>query len=54
LLLTETASPDANILTIQLRQGKPADFRDIAEGIIVHISAKDQPLERIFPPNPKR
>jgi uncharacterized protein YuzE len=40
-----TYSPDADILTIQLRQGKPADSRDIAEGVIVHISAKGQPLE---------
>ena len=40
-----TYSPDADILTIQLRQGKPADSRDIAEGVIVHVSAKGQPLE---------
>ena len=38
-------SPDADVLTIQLRQGKPADSRDIAEGVIVHVSAKGQPLE---------
>lgn len=38
-------SPDADILTIQLREGKPSDSRDIAEGIIVHLSAKGQPLE---------
>jgi uncharacterized protein YuzE len=38
-------SPDADILTIQLREGKPVDSRDIAEGIIVHLSAKGQPLE---------
>jgi hypothetical protein len=25
--------------------GKPADSRDIAEGIIVHLTAKGQPLE---------
>lgn len=40
-----TYSPDADVLTIQLREGKPADSRDIAEGIIVHLSAKGQPLE---------
>ena len=40
-----TYSPDADVLTIQLRQGKPADSRDIAEGVIVHVSAKGQPLE---------
>ncbi len=38
-------SPDADVLTIQLREGKPADSRDIAEGIIVHLSTKGQPLE---------
>lgn len=38
-------SPDADVLTIQLREGKPTDSRDIAEGIIVHLSAKGQPLE---------
>jgi len=32
-------------LTIQLREGKPVDSRDIAEGIIIHLSAKGQPLE---------
>ncbi len=38
-------SPDANVLTIQLREGKPVDSRDIAEGVIVHLSAKGLPLE---------
>jgi uncharacterized protein YuzE len=38
-------SPDADIRTIQLREGKPVDSRDIAEGIIIHLSAKGQPLE---------
>ena len=38
-------SPDADVLTIQLREGKPVDSRDIAEGIIIHLSAKGQPLE---------
>jgi uncharacterized protein YuzE len=38
-------SPDADIMTIQLREGKPADSRDIAEGIIIHLSARGQPLE---------
>jgi uncharacterized protein YuzE len=36
---------DADVLVIQLREGKPADSRDIAEGIIVHLTAKGQPLE---------
>ncbi len=38
-------SRDADVLLIQLREGKPADSRDIAEGIIVHLTAKGQPLE---------
>jgi uncharacterized protein YuzE len=38
-------SPDADVLTIQLREGKPVDSRDIAEGIIIYLSAKGQPLE---------
>jgi uncharacterized protein YuzE len=38
-------SPDADVLTIHLRDGKLSDCRDIAEGIIVHFSAKGQPLE---------
>ena len=38
-------SRDADVLIIKLREGKPSDSRDIAEGIIVHLSAKGQPLE---------
>jgi uncharacterized protein YuzE len=38
-------APDAAILTISLQEGKPTDSCDIAEGIIVHLSAKGQPLE---------
>jgi len=38
-------SPDADVLAIQLRVGKPADSRDIAEGVIAHLSAKGQLLE---------
>ena len=40
-----TYSPDADVLTIELRAGRPADSRDLAEGIILHLSAKGQPLE---------
>ena len=40
-----TYSPDADVMVIQLRAGKPCDSRDIAEGIIVHLSASGQPLE---------
>lgn len=38
-------SRDADVLTIRLRTGRPADSRDIAEGVIVHLSARGQPLE---------
>ena len=38
-------SPDADVMIIQLREGKVSDSRDIAEGVIVHLSAKGQPLE---------
>jgi uncharacterized protein YuzE len=38
-------SPDADVLMIQLREGEPYDSRDIAEGIIVHLSRKGNPLE---------
>ncbi|MBI3799806.1 MAG: DUF2283 domain-containing protein [Deltaproteobacteria bacterium] len=40
-----TYSRDADVLTIQLREGKPTNARDVTEGIIVHLSAKGQPLE---------
>ncbi len=38
-------SPDADVMIIQFRTGTPADSRDISEGVIVHLSAKGQPLE---------
>ena len=38
-------SPDADVLSIELRSGRPADSRDLAEGVILHPSAKRQPLE---------
>ncbi|MBI3059039.1 MAG: DUF2283 domain-containing protein [Deltaproteobacteria bacterium] len=38
-------SRDADVLVIQLREGKPFDSRDIAEGVIVHLTANGQPLE---------
>ncbi len=40
-----TYSPDADVMIIQLRKGIPADSKDIGEGVIVHLSAKGQPLE---------
>jgi uncharacterized protein YuzE len=40
-----TYSPDADVVVIQLREGKPADSRDLAAGVVVHLSAKGLPLE---------
>ena len=36
---------DADVLTIQLREGQPADSTDVAEGVIVHLSENGRPLE---------
>ena len=36
---------DADVLTIQLGEGRPADSTDVAEGVIVHLSEKGRPLE---------
>ena len=48
-------SRDADVLIIKLREGKPSDSRDIAEGIIVHLTAKGQPLEiEILDADPRR
>ena len=38
-------SPDADVLTIQLREGKLWDSRDLAEGVIVHLSRTGRPLQ---------
>jgi len=38
-------SRDADVLTIQLRAGKPVDSRDVTEGVIAHLSAKGQLFE---------
>lgn len=38
-------SPDVDVMMIQLREGKPADSVDLAEGIILHLSASGRPLE---------
>lgn len=40
-----TYSPDADVMIIQFRKGTPTDSKDIDEGVIVHLSAKGQPLE---------
>jgi uncharacterized protein YuzE len=37
-------SPEADVLTIQLGEGPLSDSRDIAEGVIVHLSGKEEPL----------
>ncbi len=38
-------SPDADVLIIKLREGKPIDSRDVAEGIIAHYSKDKKILE---------
>ena len=38
-------SPDADVLLIELREGKLVDSRDATEGIIVHYGEDAQPLE---------
>ncbi len=38
-------SPDADALIIKLREGKPEDSRDVAEGIIAHYSKNKEVLE---------
>jgi uncharacterized protein YuzE len=38
-------APDADVLTIRLREGRPSDSSDIGEGVLEHLSAEGQPLE---------
>lgn len=38
-------SPDADVIIIQFRDGKIVDSIDLAEGIILHLSARKRPLE---------
>ena len=38
-------SPEADVLTIQLREGKLWDSRDLTEGVILHLSRQGQPLQ---------
>ncbi len=38
-------SPDADVLVIRLREGKPVDSIDVAEGIIAHYSKDKKILE---------
>ena len=38
-------SRDADVLTIQLSEGRLSDSADVAEGVIVHLSEEGRPLE---------
>ena len=38
-------SPEADVLTIQLREGKLWDSRDLTEGVILHLSRQGRPLQ---------
>ncbi len=38
-------SPDVDVLTIELRSGKPFNSCDLNEGIILHLSKSGTPLE---------
>ena len=38
-------SPDADVLVIRLRIGKPHDSSDLCEGVIVHYDETQDPLE---------
>ena len=40
-----TYSRDADVLTIQLGEGRPFDSTDMTEGIILHLSEEGRPLE---------
>ncbi|MCU0644305.1 MAG: DUF2283 domain-containing protein [bacterium] len=38
-------SQEADILLIELRDGKPADSIDLKEGVILHLDSQGLPLE---------
>jgi len=38
-------SKEADVLIIQLREGKPVDSVDLKEGVILHIDEQGLPLE---------
>lgn len=38
-------SSDADILLIELREGKPIDSIDLKEGVILHLDDKGLPIE---------
>lgn len=38
-------SDDVDIVTLELREGRPVDSIDLAEGVILHLDEKGAPLE---------
>ena len=38
-------SPDADVLIIRFREGRPVDSIDVVEGVIAHISEDNKVLE---------
>jgi len=38
-------SDDVDIVTLELREGRPVDSIDLAEGVILHLDEKGIPLE---------
>jgi len=38
-------SPDADVIVIELRDGRPADSVDLSEGVILHLDEDGFPLE---------
>ncbi len=38
-------SQEADVLVIELNEGKPVDSIDLKEGVILHLDEKNKPLE---------
>ena len=38
-------SPDADVIVIRFREGRPVDSIDVVEGVIAHISEDNKVLE---------
>ena len=38
-------SPEADAMVVELSQRQPVDSRDLAEGVILHLSRSGQPVE---------
>ncbi|PIY44219.1 MAG: hypothetical protein COZ05_08825 [Armatimonadetes bacterium CG_4_10_14_3_um_filter_59_10] len=38
-------SPEADAMVVELSQRQPVDSRDLAEGVILHLSRGGQPVE---------